>query len=100
MRAGSFELLAILLNSGKAEVSTAAAAAAPPPFRLPPKGLSAALAALGRGVSDPDGATRSAAARAYWAAIDAAYDQQALERWLATLGAMERKLVQRYDAQK
>ena len=100
VRAGSFELLAILLNSGKAEVSTAAAAAAPPPFRLPPKGLSAALAALGRGVSDPDGATRSAAARAYWAAIDAAYDQQALERWLATLGAMERKLVQRYDAQK
>ena len=67
-------------------------------FVVPPKGLAAVLTALGtsatpgRGVTDSDGTTRSAAARVYWAAA-ARYPGKQTEAWLAKLDDKERKLV-------
>ena len=63
--------------------------------RVSLKGLEAVLAAVARGLNDPDGAARSAAARAYWAALDAGHDMKVLDAWLSSLAAKEQKLIQR-----
>ena len=89
-RQGALELMGVLLQ-------------VPPDssFQVPPKGLAAALGALGTststerfGVTDPDGAVRTAAARAFWAARRS-YPGKMVDGWLAQLADKERKLVDR-----
>jgi hypothetical protein len=86
VRQGSLELLQILFADRKFDIS--------------PKGLVAALGALGsstpagRGVTDPDGGVRQAAAKAYWAAA-AGYPGSHVNGFLESLSPKERKLVER-----
>jgi hypothetical protein len=98
-RQGAYELMSILLLAGKEDGGTGGAAASLPSslptFRVSLKGLEAVLAAVARGLNDPDGAARSAAARAYWAALDAGHDMKVLDAWLSSLAAKEQKLIQR-----
>ena len=86
VRLGAIELLGLLLADRK--------------FEIPPKGVAAALGALGasgqgRGVTDADGATRAAAAKAFWAAKEG-YPGKLVEGFYAKLGDKERKLVEKH----
>ena len=88
VRQGSLEYLAQLLSDAS--------------FEIPPRGVAAAMAALGaskpagRGVTDPDGAVRTAAARAYWLAAARYPDAEEVAGWFAKLGDKERKLVEKH----
>jgi len=67
-------------------------------FEIPPKGIGAALGALGqpgRGVSDADGATRSQAAKTFWAA-HGRYPGEQVDSWYQKLQEKERKLVDKH----
>ena len=88
MRQGSLEYLGLLLSDET--------------FELPPRGVAAAMAALGaskpagRGVTDPDGAVRTAAARAYWSAFARYPGADEVASWFAKLEDKERKLVEKH----
>ena len=88
VRQGSLELIGVLLGCA-------------PTFVVAPKGLAAALGAIGtsgsagHGITDPDGGCRNAAARTFWVA-QRSYPGEQVDRWLGELGVKETKLVERH----
>jgi hypothetical protein len=85
VRVGCMELIGLLMSVND--------------FEIPPKGLAAALGALGssgRGICDADSVTRTQAARAYWA-VRARYPGEQVDAWYQKLSEKERKIVDKHQ---